>query len=30
MYHHKEWLSRDTDFDVLRDSDRYRRIVAAL
>jgi serine/threonine protein kinase/Tfp pilus assembly protein PilF len=29
-YHHKEWLSHDTDFDVLRDSDRYRRIVAAL
>jgi serine/threonine protein kinase/tetratricopeptide (TPR) repeat protein len=29
-WHHKEWLSHDTDFDFLRDKDRYRRIVAAL
>jgi serine/threonine protein kinase/Tfp pilus assembly protein PilF len=29
-YHHKEWLSRDSDFDFLRNTDRYRRIVAAM
>jgi len=28
--HHKEWLSHDTDFDFLRDTDRYRWIVAAM
>jgi tetratricopeptide (TPR) repeat protein len=29
-YHHKEWLSHDTDFDFVRESARYRRIVAGL
>jgi TolB-like protein/tRNA A-37 threonylcarbamoyl transferase component Bud32/cytochrome c-type biogenesis protein CcmH/NrfG len=29
-WHHKEWLSHDTDLQFVRDSDRYRRIVAEI
>ncbi|HVD61161.1 MAG TPA: protein kinase [Gemmatimonadaceae bacterium] len=29
-WHHAEWLRHDPDFDVLRDNDRFREIVARL
>ena len=29
-WHHKEWLSHDPDFDFVRETDRYKRIVAGI
>lgn len=29
-YHHKEWIEHDTDFDSVRNTDRYRSLIARL
>jgi hypothetical protein len=29
-YHHKQWMSHDSDFDFLRDSERFREIFATM